>query len=138
MGENEERIITILKNAKIEFCKGEFINVGVHEIKTSIDFKFFDNKTTYYIEVDSYNMTKCLLGQYILLNYATLNKTKIVFVVIHFYKGYNIERTIKHLKFAKKELYCTIPFAVFHIKDLPHGKKEIIKRINEQINNKNK
>jgi hypothetical protein len=105
------------------------------DIKTSVDFFFEDTGTKYYIEVDSYNMAKCVFGQYLLLNQTEVKKEKCVFVVIHFYNGYNPERTKVHLKFAQNKYGCTIPASTFHFDTLKNIKNsvEFIKLINDNI-----
>jgi hypothetical protein len=109
-----------------------FENSGWYDISTSVDFKFSENGIDYYVEIDSYNMAKCVLGQYVLLNQAIAKHADSVFVVIHFYKNYNKERTTNHLRFAQRALNCNLPFAVFHYNDLSEiiSKEDFISLIN--------
>lgn len=113
------------------------LNVKDYTIKTSFDFKFNHNEITYLIEIDSYNMCKCVLGQYAIINHSKslYNKDNSIFIVIHFYNNFDKQRTINHLVFAQEQLNCQIPYAVFHIKELERFNKfKFLESINNQIN----
>jgi hypothetical protein len=136
MASNEKKLQEIFQ----KLGKSKTFRLADNTIKTSIDFTLVENNKTYYIEVDSYNMAKCVLGQYVLLNQTDkIDKKNSIFVVIHFYNGYDPERTINHLNLAKNKLNCTLPFAVFHIdnlKDKVHSLKEFSELVNLQLQSK--
>jgi hypothetical protein len=131
-GSNESSFREYIKNetkANLEDgIKLSIKNNKDNSISTSYDFSFVHKNIKYLIEVDSYNMSKCLLGQYVLLNNTLpkIDSTNTIFVVVHFYKDFNASRTINHLNFAMKNLNCKIPFVAFHFKDL---KKASIKSV---------
>jgi len=81
-------------------------------IKTSVDFKLDLGDVNFLFEVDSNNVAKIIFGQYVLLNKTKNLPPNPFFIVIHCYKKYNVERTIKHLNYAREAFGCTIPFAV--------------------------
>ncbi len=76
-----------------------------NNIKTSVDFKMLAGDKEVLIEIDSYNMSKVVVGQYVILN-TILQKQNIsknkIFIIIHFYKGFNTERTKKHMDFINQ------------------------------------
>jgi len=119
--------------------KGRKITVNKH-IGTSIDFSFKDEEKEYLIEVDSYNMAKCVVGQYILLHCAPEIKNSSVFVIVHFHKDYRKHRTINHLNFIKSKFNISIPFVVFEWTELNNAKiadtKSFINEINKQLSEK--
>lgn len=90
----------ILKGKKF-FGKREEVNI-------SVDNLIFYNKRKVLLEIDSGNMAKLLVGQYFLLNELIKKEkeekndgTEYMFVVIHYYKDYNPERTNKNLKLVE-------------------------------------
>ncbi|MBO5907375.1 MAG: hypothetical protein J6Q85_04420 [Clostridia bacterium] len=89
----------------------------------SVDGHFEYNGRLYLVEVDSGNEAKLLAGQYILLN--SIYKQDViegrmyapkdcVFLVIHFYNDYNVERTKNVLSFLKNKLNLEISFLAIH------------------------
>lgn len=85
------------------------------------DQSFIHKGCEYLIEIDSGNMAKLLVGQYVLINQLyEADKTKAVFIVVHAYKGYNPQRTTKNLDFVNKRLYLGngIRFKAIHINDI--------------------
>ncbi|MBB5149100.1 hypothetical protein [Ureibacillus thermosphaericus] len=66
-------------------------------------------------EIDSGNYAKLLVGQYVLLNQIIEDQENVLFVIVHYYKQYNDERTRKNLQFINESLYKSkgIPFKVF-------------------------
>ena len=90
--------VDVLKGKKA-FSKGE-VSISVDN---SIEYK---NKKVL-IEIDSQNIAKLIVGQYVLLNelYKEKEKDDIVFLVIHYHKGYNPERTISNLKYINENVY---------------------------------
>jgi len=128
MATNEEKLKNELNKFKIilESKHNALCKYNGKEIRTSVDFFLKDkkNERQLLIEVDSYNMAKVVTGQYILLNqiyrenmgkkfseFIKFNR----FIVVHFYKNYNPERTVKHLDFIYKNLLKSngIPFSVY-------------------------
>lgn len=95
--------------------------------KISVDGHFIYNGKLYLIEIDSGNYAKLVAGQYTLLN-ILLNQKPIkvkkskftigdcVFVVVHYYKNYNVKRTTNALKLVRPNLKFikTLDFKVFH------------------------
>ena len=90
-------------------------------VEISTDESFTHKGVTYLIEVDSGNITKLLVGQYVLLN--TLHDhvaEPSFFLVVHTYNGYNVERTLENLGFVNQKLFggCSIPFGMIHLDKL--------------------
>jgi uncharacterized protein YxeA len=56
-------------------------------------------------EIDSGNYAKLLVGQYVLLNEIIDDPKDLLFVIVHYYKGYNGDRTHKNLEFINEKLY---------------------------------
>jgi hypothetical protein len=99
----------------------------INEVTISVDESFKNNDIEYLVEIDSGNMAKLIVGQYVLLNELYNGcKDKAIFVVIHFYKDYKPERTIKNLDLVNTNLYNNkgIKYIVLHINDI---------KINNQI-----
>ncbi len=84
-------------------------------IQSSVDYILEHKGMNYLFEIDSYNMSKPLFGQYILTNdYFKKSNSQInIFIAIHFYKNFRKDRTIKYLQFAQDKLGCMLPFVVF-------------------------
>ena len=136
-GKNENNLVDCFSKI-IPFTKErKMLTVCGDTVETSVDLSFTDKETgtKYYIEVDSYNMAKVVLGQYILLNQTKLKMENCVFVVIHFYKGYNPARTKAYLKFAQVKYGCTICASVFHVDAMRKIKnqKDFVDLINANI-----
>ena len=97
-------------------CYSKQINGDKVEI--SVDFHLEHDGKLYLIEIDSANEAKLLVGQYCLLNKlfheSQYEAKDTIFVVVHFYAGYNPQRTIKNLKFVQDLFRNPIPFKVFH------------------------
>jgi len=91
-------------------------------VSISVDESFKTTKKAVLIEIDSGNMAKLLVGQYLLINELSEMPTETtIFVVVHFYKNYNPERTKKNLDFVNN-LYngsaiphCSLTFDEFKI-----------------------
>jgi hypothetical protein len=76
------------------------------DVSISVDQSFIANNRTVLIEIDSGNMAKLLVGQYLLINeLSKLAPENTAFVVVHFYKDYNPERTKKNLDLVSNNLY---------------------------------
>lgn len=109
---NETRIRENLsKSLHVKTEKATFYHL-TESIKTSVDFKLNLGDINFLFEVDSNNVAKIIFGQYLLLNRAKDLPKNPFFIVIHCYKKYNVERTIKHLNYARVAFTCSIPFAV--------------------------
>jgi hypothetical protein len=109
---NETRIRENLsKSLHVKTEKATFYHL-TESIKTSVDFKLNLGDINFLFEVDSNNVAKIIFGQYLLLNRAKDLPKNPFFIVIHCYKKYNVERTIKHLNYARVAFACSIPFAV--------------------------
>jgi hypothetical protein len=114
---NESRIREQL--CKVLNVKSEKANFNhlTDIIKTSVDFKINLGGINFLIEVDSNNVAKIIFGQYLLLNKAKDLPQKPFLIIIHCYDGYNIERTNKHLDYAKEVYGCFIPYMAFAEKE---------------------
>jgi hypothetical protein len=108
-GKNEKIFITEFKreysNVKLE---GKLVFGNKYSANISVDNSFSYNNKKVLIEIDSGNMAKLLVGQYFLLNELIKKEkeeknddTEYMFVVIHYYKDYNPERTNKNLKLVE-------------------------------------
>jgi hypothetical protein len=98
--------------------KRRFVGVNV-EIST--DESFARDGTTYLVEVDSGNMAKLLVGQYVLLNALhDQGKEPSFFLVVHTYRGYNVRRTLDNLEFVNRRLFSGngVPFGMIHLDEL--------------------
>ena len=57
------------------------------------------------IEVDSFSTTKPAVGQYVLLNQlCPHDPSKTIFLIVHYYKGFKAERTMKNLALVRQLL----------------------------------
>jgi|GEM_PF-2759545 len=81
------------------------------------------------IEIDSGNMAKLIVGQYVLLNCLREEDTgKSMFLVVHYYKKYNARRTINNLR-AIERLYPEkkwLPYNAICIEEMRKLIKETI------------
>jgi len=90
-------------------------------LSSSVDYYMEHEGRQMLIEVDSYNMAKVVVGQYLLLNrFRDQTLTNPVFLVVHTYSDYKPERTIKYLQHVNEEVFMGlgIPFGVIHINSL--------------------
>jgi hypothetical protein len=131
-GTNEFKFETFMKNR----YRGSVLNGKVTYGKQAASNISVDNSIEIggkkiLIEIDSGNMAKLLAGQYTLLNLLCNEENKdVLFIVIHYYKDYNPERTVKNLKLINEKLFKNkgIKFKVFHInqfKQLCNSNKKI-------------
>lgn len=107
---------TLSKCLGVNLSKSEF-NLVSDDIKTSVDFKLKMGEMNFLFEVDSNNVAKIIFGQYLLLNKAKDIPENPFLIIIHCYKGYNIQRTIKHLEYAKEVYNCFIPYVALNQED---------------------
>jgi len=92
-----------------------------NKVNISVDESFKLNNINYLIEIDSGNMAKFLVGQYVLLNQLiSENKSDYCFLIVHTYKDYNIDRTLNNLNFINKRLYNNrgLKFGVIHFENI--------------------
>lgn len=126
--DNEKRILNkINQTYKLNLKKSSSGKVR-DDLHVSVDFIWEINGIKILFEVDSYNAAKIVFGQYILLNHTREYMNNCILIVIHCYKNYNKQRTIKYLRFAQEKLKCKIPFFVYNELDWA----KIIKSKNKQ------
>lgn len=114
-GANELAFKTLMKEAGVKLQgKRRFVR---GDVEISVDESFTHNGRQYYVEIDSANMAKLLVGQYVLLNELHLpTESAPVFLVVHYYKKYQPMRTIKNLALVNQQCYggAGIEFAALH------------------------
>ncbi|WP_404349574.1 hypothetical protein LG311_03210 [Sutcliffiella horikoshii] len=81
-----------------------------NNVSISVDNSINKQNKNVLIEIDSGNMAKLLVGQYVLLNELCDNKSETVFLVIHYYKDrhgneYNPQRTELNLSLVNNNIY---------------------------------
>lgn len=98
--------------------KQRFSARGASTVEISVDESFRCDDLFVLVEIDSGNAAKLLIGQYVLLNELAIElavKTgdRLLFLVVHFYKGYNAARTTRNLELMRDVVYCGlgIPFS---------------------------
>lgn len=102
-------------------------------VEISVDDSFAHNGTNYLLEVDSGNMAKLLVGQYVLLNQlVTSPERPAIFLVVHTYKNYNPSRTLLNLQLVNDHLFAGngLPFGAVHFSALetcPSGIQSVLK-----------
>ena len=87
-------------------------------LSSSVDYYLEHDNRQILVEIDSYNMAKVLVGQYLLLNqFREEALTNPLFLVVHTYKNYEPDRTIKYLEHVKDKVLQGggMPFGVIHI-----------------------
>lgn len=98
--------------------KRRFASGGV---QISVDESFESAGIEYLIEVDSGNMAKLLVGQYVLLNILhTEQRLKPFFLIVHTYKRYNPLRTVRNLQVVNENLFAGngMSFGALHVDQL--------------------
>jgi len=137
-GDNEKAFIDYFSEVFGEnILKGKRVFKSKEDsVEISVDNFIYHLGKQLLIEIDSGNMAKLIVGQYVLLNELCDIKEEVLFLVIHLYKDkngkqYNPGRTISNLKFINKKVYANkgIRFRVFN-KD---GFEELCKE-NKDIN----
>jgi lipopolysaccharide biosynthesis protein len=124
-GTNERFFQTLMQQKAPEIRllgKRRFV---VGDVEISVDQSFEYNGTEYLIEIDSANMAKLLVGQYVLLNQLHTNREKTpFFLVVHAYKKYNPQRTLHNLRMVNEQLYdgAGIEFGAVHLTGLSNWK----------------
>ena len=125
-GENEKNFKERLrKNLKSKLSLKD--GTKKNRVFISVDFHFEYNNKLYLVEIDSGNEAKLLAGQYILLNAIWQNKKieektynieDCVFLVVHYYKDYNPQRTIVILSKLQNKYGLKLAFKALHEKDV--------------------
>ena len=111
--ENEKRILSKLNQTySLNIQKSTSCKIN-DDLEVSVDFIWQEKDLTILFEVDSYNAAKNIFGEYVLLNQVKAFKSNCILVIIHCYKKYNVNRTLKYLKFAVDKLKCKLPYVVF-------------------------
>ncbi|WNW05067.1 hypothetical protein [Vibrio alginolyticus] len=95
---------------------------GADKVSISVDQSIkLEDGTTILIEIDSANMAKLLVGQYVLLNgLVNPQKEQNIFLVVHYFKDYNPQRTLKNLK-EIRNLYPSsnwLKYCAIHVNEL--------------------
>lgn len=106
MAENEQpfRSAFIAQYGDGHLCgKKRFVqNTDGNAVEISTDNSLEHDGWLVLIEVDSFNTTKPAVGQYVLLNQLCPHDlSKTLFLIVHYYKGFNAERTMKNLAFVR-------------------------------------
>lgn len=120
-GSNEKLFVELMQQKIADISLSGKQRFTQDDVEISTDQSFSHNGISYLIEIDSANMAKLLVGQYVLIN-QLYNKTKenAFFLVVHTYKNYNPQRTIKNLSLVNGQLYsgAGIKFGAIHIDTL--------------------
>jgi hypothetical protein len=115
-GDNEQKFRTLFESKApgIQLLGKRRFESDYTEI--SVDQSFEYEGTEFLVEVDSANMAKLLVGQYVLLNQLRAVGKDAFFLVVHSYKKYNPMRTVHNLQLVNEQLYggSGIPFGAVH------------------------
>ncbi|QHF52454.1 MULTISPECIES: hypothetical protein [unclassified Pseudomonas] len=90
-------------------------------VQISVDESLEHDGIEYLIEIDSANMAKLLVGQYVLLNQLHTSREKSpFFLIVHTYKKFNPQRTLRNLELINQQLYRGegIEFGAVHFEAL--------------------
>lgn len=120
-GSNEKLFVELLQQKIAGISLSGKQRFTLDNVEISADQSLTHNGISYLIEIDSANMAKLLVGQYALINQLYANpKENAFFLVVHTYKNYNPERTIKNLSLINEQLYsgAGIKFGAIHIETL--------------------
>ena len=120
-GSKEEAVFSLLSAKVSGIVLSGKRRFQTENVEISTDESFTDNGVNYLVEVDSGNMAKVLVGQYVLINALTdADKEKPFFLVVHTYKNYNPQRTLSNLAFANQQLFANkgIPYGAIHLSTL--------------------
>lgn len=102
------------------------------EVEISVDQSFRHDGMDYLVEIDSGNMAKLLVGQYVLVNRLRNSKNAAYFLVVHTYKNYNPMRTVHNLHLVNQELLGGkgIPFGAIHLETLANWSGGVVALLN--------
>ncbi len=120
-GENEGRFAELVRSKAPEVTLCGKRRFKVDGVETSVDESLLYGGKHYLIEIDSGNVAKMLVGQYILLNHLSgQSLTNPFFLVVHTHKSYNISRTLKNLDFVDRNILGGkgMPFGAVHLSSL--------------------
>lgn len=120
-GENEHRFAEIMQEKAPEIHLRGKRRFSSGEVEISVDQSLEHDGICYLIEIDSQNIAKLLVGQYVLLNeLCKQDKSKVFFLIVHAYEKYNPQRTLSNLQFINEKLYFDkgIKFGAMHISSL--------------------
>jgi hypothetical protein len=119
-GTNERLVKALIERAPdVKLLGKRRFSAG--DVEISVDESLEYRGVEYLIEVDSANMAKLLVGQYVLLNVLHTSRAKPpFFLVIHTYKNYNPSRTLHNLELVNRKLYegNGIDFGAVHFTEL--------------------
>lgn len=115
-GDKEKRFRDLFANrVKGAALQGKRRFAG-ENVEISVDEHFSSNGVEYLVEIDSGNMAKLLVGQYVLLDALRGNDNRTSkFLIVHTYKNYNIVRTLENFHFIKSRLELSLEFMVVHM-----------------------
>jgi hypothetical protein len=123
-GTNERRFKDLMLRAPGVSLLGKR-RFSAGDVEISVDESLEYKGTEYLIEIDSANMAKLLVGQYVLLNQLHKKSDRPqFFLVIHAYKKYNPMRTVHNLELVNQQLYegKGIDFGALHFDQLQDWK----------------
>lgn len=131
-GDNERKFEQLFnaKSAGVNLLgKQRFVS---GEVEISVDQSFEHDEKDYLVEIDSGNMAKLLVGQYVLLNQLRDSKKAAFFLVVHTYKNYNPMRTVHNLNLVNRGLLGGkgIPFGAIHIDSLANWSSGVVALLN--------
>ena len=117
--ENQFALLFAQKAPEIKLTGKVVAGSTNQEVLTSVDQSFEHDGVRYLVEIDSGNVAKTLVGQYVLLNELLDRKDRAIqhfFLVVHTYNKYNPERTLRNLRLVNERLYKGdgIPFGAIH------------------------
>ena len=120
-GSKEETVFSLLREKASGFVLSGKRRFQTENVEISTDESFRHNGVNYLVEVDSGNMAKVLVGQYVLINalHGT-GKENSFFLVVHTYKKYNPQRTLSNLAFVNQQFFANagIPYGAIHLSNL--------------------
>lgn len=120
-GANELRFAQIMQKSTPDTPLQGKRRFSSGDVSISVDQSLEHEGVSYLIEIDSANMAKLLVGQYVLLNQLHGNeKEKSFFLVIHTFQNFNPQRTLNNLQLVNEQLYegDGIKFGAMHINSL--------------------
>ena len=119
-GDNERRFVRLFESKAPEIHLLGKRRFWTGAVEISVDQSFADEGIEYLVEIDSANMAKLLVGQYVLLNQVRGRGTAAYFLVVHAYQNYNPMRTVHNLQLVNEQLYNGngIPFGAIHLNAL--------------------
>ena len=118
-GDNEKDFIMFMKQKSSIKLQGKKVFGKRNEVNISVDNYFELDGKRVYVEIDSGNMAKLLVGQYTLLHSLSKGDKNSIFFVIHYYKGFNAEITKKNLDYVRNNIFKNdgMKFLATHIDD---------------------